>query len=88
MGFFLNLLTLPVLGAPRMVHWLAQTMVEEGEREALDEGRIRAALMELQGRYDAGELEEQEYDRQERVLLEHLSHVREIKAQRERGEGS
>lgn len=82
MGLFLDLLTLPVLGAPRMVHWLAKKVTEEAERELLDENRVRAQLLELQTRYDLGEVTEQEYERQERTLVERLNAIREAKAER------
>ncbi len=84
MGLFLDLLTLPVLGAPRMVHWLAKKVTEEAERGLLDEGRVRAQLLELQTRYDLGEVSEEKYDEQERVLLERLNAIREAKAERGR----
>ncbi|MBI2871837.1 MAG: gas vesicle protein GvpG [Chloroflexi bacterium] len=82
MGLFRNLLMLPMLGAPQMVHWLAGTLAEEAERRALDDVSVRGELLELQRQYDAGEMEEAEYDRQERTLLERLSAIREAKAQR------
>ncbi|MFQ5873614.1 MAG: gas vesicle protein GvpG [Dehalococcoidia bacterium] len=75
-----DLLTLPVLGAPRMIHWMAKKLTEEAEQEYLDEGRVRGELLELQQRYDAGEVEEEEYDRQEKTLLERLNAIREFKA--------
>lgn len=84
MGFLGDLLTMPALGAPRFVHWLARTLVEQAERELLDEGRVRGQLLELQGRYDAGELTDQEYDRQEAMLLDRLKAIREVKEQRAR----
>lgn len=80
MGFLLNMLTLPVLGGPRLVHWLAQTVADEARREALDEGGVRAQLLELQVRYDAGELSEDEYERQEETLVASLRAIRELKA--------
>lgn len=82
MGFLVDLLTLPVLGAPRLVHWVAGTLVEHAERELLDEGRVRGQLLELQELYDSGELTEQEYDRQETMLLDRLKAIREVKEQR------
>ena len=82
MGFLLDLLTLPVLGAPRMVHWLAETMREEADRESLDEDRVRAQLLELQTGYDLGEVSEEEYAYQETILLERLNAIREAKAER------
>jgi uncharacterized membrane protein len=84
MGLFLDLLTLPVLGAPRMVHWLAKKVTEETERELLDEDKVRAQLLELQIRYDLGEVSEEEYERQEEVIVERLNAIREAKAERGR----
>ena len=84
MALILNLLTLPALGIPQMVHWLARTIVEEAEREALDEGHVRGELMDLQERYDSGVVEEEEYDRQEKALLERLNAIRQLKADRSR----
>ena len=75
-----NLLTLPVLGAPRGLFWLARKLAEAAEREIMDEGRIRGELMELQQQLEAGDVGEEEYDRIERVLLERLNTIREIKA--------
>lgn len=82
MGLLLDILTLPVLGAPRLVSWLGQKIGEEVDRESLDEGRVRGELLELQQRLDAGEIEEGEYDRQEKALLERLNAIREFKARR------
>ena len=80
-NLLVDLLTLPVLGAPRMVHWMAKKLVEEAEKEFLDETKVRGELLELQQRHDASEVEEKEYDRQEKLLLERLSAIREVKAQ-------
>ncbi len=67
-----------------MVHWLAKKVTEEAERELLDEDRVRAQLLELQIRYDLGEVTEEEYDEQESVLVERLNAIREAKAERGR----
>lgn len=74
----LDLLTLPVFGPARLVHWLATTVAEEADRESLDEGRVRGELVELQQAYDAGVIDETEYDRQEQTLLERLSGIRQL----------
>lgn len=84
MGLISDLLTSPVLGPPRLVHWLASKIAEQGVRELLDEGRVRGELLELQQHYDAGMLTEEEYDLEEKALLEHLNTIRELKA----GQGS
>ena len=84
MGFFGSLLTMPMLGGPKLVHWLARTIVEQAEGELLDEGRVRGQLLELQEQYEADELTEEEYDRQEAILLDRLKAIREVKEQRAR----
>ncbi len=84
MGFLGDLLTLPALGGPRLVHWLARTLAEQAERELLDGERVRGQLLELQERYEAGELTEEEYDPQEAILLDRLKAIREIKERRAR----
>ena len=73
----LDLLLLPVLGPAKLARWLATTVVEETERESLDAGRVRGELLELREAFDVGAIDETEYDRQERDLLERLSAIRE-----------
>lgn len=82
MGFLLDMLTAPVLGPIRGVHWLAQKIAGEADRQFLDEDKARAALLELQTRYDLGEVSDEEYDEQEAALLTWLNAVREAKTQR------
>jgi len=65
-----------------LVQWIAKTLAEEAEREELDEDRVRGALLELQEQYETGDIEEAEYDREERSLLERLNSIRETKASR------
>ena len=65
-----------------MVHWLAIKVAEEAERELLDEDRVRVELLEIQTRYDLGEVGEEDYDERERILLERLNAIREAKAER------
>jgi hypothetical protein len=84
MGFVFDLLTSPVLSPIRGVHWLAKNVAEEAERQYLDQDRVRAQLMELQVRLDMGEIAEDEYAEQERVLVEQLNAIREAKAERGR----
>jgi hypothetical protein len=84
MGFVFNLVTAPVLGPIRGVHCLAEKIVEAVESELLDEERVRGELLELQMRLDMGELTEEEYDRQEKVLVERLNAIRKAKAERGR----
>jgi len=82
MGFVFDLLTSPVLGPIRGVHWLATKVTEVAEGEVLDESKVRGELLELQMRLEMGEITEEEYDEQERVLVERLNTIREAKAER------
>lgn len=82
MGFVLDLLTSPVLGPIRGVHWLANKVAEVAEGELLDEDRVRNELMELQMHLDMGEISEAEYDEWEKALVERLNAIREVKAER------
>ena len=61
MGFVLNLLTAPVLGPARGVHWLAKKVAEAAEEEMLDEDQVRGELLELQMRLEMDEITEEEF---------------------------
>ena len=84
MGLFLNVLTLPMLGAPRLVQFLAEKIVEAAEQEFLNEDRVLEQLLELQERYEAGELTDERLAREEEALLDMLKTIREMKEQRSR----
>ena len=79
--FLLDVLTLPVLGAPRMVYWIAKKMVETVVQEEFDEGALQGQLLDLQMRYELGEMSEEEYTQQETALLERLRVIREAKSE-------
>lgn len=76
MGIIGGLLTLPLLGAPRLAHWLARTLLEEAEPKPGETGRLQEAFLELESRYQAGEIEEEEYAWQEEALLERIEALR------------
>jgi len=78
--FLVDILTLPVLGAPRMAHWLGKKLVETAEQEEFDEGALQGQLLDLQMRYELGEVSEEEYTQQETALLERLRVIREAKS--------
>ena len=83
MGFVLDLLMFPLLGPIRGVHWIATKATEAAESELLDESRVRGELMELQVCLEMGEVSEEEYDKQESVLMEWLNTIRKTKAERQ-----
>jgi len=77
----LDVLTLPVLGVPRLVHWVAKKLIEEVERQEFDEGKLQGQLLDLQTRRELDEIGDEEYSRQETALLERLNYIRRMKQQ-------
>lgn len=80
MGFLIDLLTLPVLAPIRGVIWVAEKVAEQAGRELYDEEAVRGQLVELELRYDLGEISEEEYLEAEEALLERLRVIRERQA--------
>jgi hypothetical protein len=80
MGFLMDLLTFPVLGPIKGVIWIAEKVNEQAEKELYDEDAVRGQLMELELRYDLGEISEEEYMAAEEALLERLRVIRERQA--------
>lgn len=70
-----DIILLPI----KPVIWIAQKINEVVERELSDEGRIKEKLMELQMRFELDEISEEEYKKQEKVLLVQLDAIREMK---------
>jgi hypothetical protein len=77
MGMLWKIATLPIWGPIRGITWIAEQVLEQAEGELYDEDKIRGRLMELEMRYDAGEISEAEYDAEENELLERLKIARE-----------
>jgi hypothetical protein len=75
------LLTLPVMGAPRLVRSLAGLVDDEVQRQLLDEDALRGELLDLQERFDIGLIGEGEYEQREARVLERLEAARALKAQ-------
>jgi hypothetical protein len=66
-----------ILLAPlKTVIWVARKINEVVEKELFDEGRIKEKLMGLQLRLELDEINEEEFNRQEKELLERLDAIR------------
>ena len=63
-----NILAFPVSG----VIWVAEQIANEVDRQFYDETAIRAELMELELRCDAGEITDEQYLQAEEALLDRL----------------
>jgi len=77
MGWLTDLLTFPVTGPFKGMIWIAEKITEQAENEFYSEEAVRRNLLELELKYDLGEITEEEYDQAETYLLTLLSMIRE-----------
>ena len=76
MSFILDdILLAPVKG----VHWIAKTLQEHAEAELTDESGIQQRLLDLQMQFECYEISEEEYIKQEDVLMKRLDEIRKHK---------
>jgi hypothetical protein len=80
MGFLVKLLTLPVMGPVEGIVWIARKVAEQADRVLYDEDAVRGQLMELELRFDLGEISEDDYAEAEEALLARLRVIRERQA--------
>ncbi|MEK7735505.1 MAG: gas vesicle protein GvpG [Nitrospirota bacterium] len=59
--------------------WIGEKINEVSEKEFSDEGLIKEKLMELQLKFELDEISEEEYNKQEKELLERLDAIRKAK---------
>lgn len=71
MGLFSEVLLLP-LAPVRGSLWAVSQLLAEAERRYYDPAAVRAALARLEQRLEAGEIDEEEFDRLEDELLDRL----------------
>lgn len=55
--------------------WLGENINDIAEKELSDDGKIKEKLMELQMKFELGEIDENEYDSREKELLERLNEI-------------
>jgi hypothetical protein len=65
------------MGPIKGVIWIGDKVAEQVDREIYDEDKVRGQLMELELRYDLGELSEEDYLAAEEELLDRLKIIRE-----------
>ena len=81
----LGVLTFPVWSPYKGIKYVFEEIHAEVERERLDEDRIISRLTELQLQFELEEINQEEYDRREKELMDHLVAVREYKRRLEEG---
>ncbi|MDA2929852.1 gas vesicle protein GvpG [Acidobacteria bacterium AH-259-O06] len=86
-GFGLADLLFPQFFIPvKGINWISSKLYEMAEKDVTDVSVIQQQLLELQMRYELEEISDEEYDRQEKLLLDRLEAIR--KYEREKEEGS
>ena len=71
-----KVVALPVTGPYQSAKWMLEKIHQQVEEEQTDEERVKSRLMELQLRYEIGEIEEEECLEQEEALMEDLAAIR------------
>jgi len=71
-----------ILLAPlKGVIWMGQKLNDMAQTELTDKGRIKEELMALQLQFELDEINEQEYNRREKELLDRLDAVMKLEEQ-------
>lgn len=73
----LSALAFPVLGPIKGVMWIAEKVGEQAENQMFNADTVRGQLMELELRFDMGEISEADFNEAEEILLERLKFIRE-----------
>ncbi len=75
MGPLTGLLTLPASGPLAMLTWVARQIANLADQEMLNPERIELALVALERRLDAGEIDEATFEAEEATLLRELERI-------------
>ncbi|MBU2496365.1 MAG: gas vesicle protein GvpG [Candidatus Omnitrophica bacterium] len=59
--------------------WIAKKLKESAYQELTDESRVHEELLNLQMRYEVGEVSEETYEKEEEKLMERLEAIRKMK---------
>ena len=76
MAFILDDILLAPVTLPT---WISRKISEAAYNEMTDDSAIRQELLQLQMRFEVGEMDEEEYDRREANLLDQLKRARKLK---------
>ena len=80
MGILFDIVAFPLMGPIKGVSWIAGKIAEQVDKEFFSEDSIRAKLLELELRFDLGEITEKDYLDVEDTLLKMLRVARERQA--------
>ncbi|MDP8215013.1 MAG: gas vesicle protein GvpG [Candidatus Euphemobacter frigidus] len=75
-GFGLLDIVFPFLIPVKGVVWIGNKLKDMADTEITDKSKVHEELLNLQMRFEMGEIEEEEYNREETGLLERLEAIR------------
>ena len=83
-GFGLLDLLLPQFFIPvKGLNWISKKLYQTAEADITDVGAIQSQLLELQMRYELEEISDEEYEREEKILLDRLEAIRQYEKEKE-----
>ena len=59
--------------------WIGKKLAETAHAELTDESSVHEALLNLQMRYEVGEIDDETYEKEETKLMERLESIRKMK---------
>ena len=65
--------------------WIAKKLKQTAEAEITDKSKVQEDLLDLQMRFEMGEVDEEEYNKREEKLLERLEAIRKYEEEKGRG---
>ena len=80
MSLLFDILAFPLMGPIKGISWIAEKIFEQADKELYSEDAIQGKLLELELRFDMGEIDEKDYNELEEKLLNRLRIARERKA--------
>ncbi|MBS3819575.1 gas vesicle protein GvpG [bacterium] len=75
-------LVCPFLIPVKGVAWLGEKVKDMAESEMMDKSKIQEELMEIQMKYEMGEMEEEVFQKKEAELLDRLETIRQYEEEK------
>ena len=85
LGIGLLDIVFPVMLPIKGVHFIASKLSKMAEEEITDKSKVHEELLDLQMRFEMGEISEEEYNKKEEKILEKLEAIRKYEEEKERG---
>lgn len=75
MGILFDILAFPVMGPVKGVKWIAEKVDDTVQQAVSNKAKIKEDLLELQMQLEMGKIAEEEFNKQEKELLEKLDKI-------------